>query len=157
MLELIGLADFIEGPGDVAAAVVSEQTFDVDPLSAVPTQGPLEEPCGGLSPLVGQDLDVAEAAVVIDADVDELPAASVVSASAVSGDPMSNFAESPEFFGVEVQEFTRTVSLVANDLGLRVEMSESFQAQPFEHSGDRGTRHRQANGDPSRGEALTTS
>jgi hypothetical protein len=64
----------------VGGAVVGEDAFDVDAVAAVVGDGALEEADRGGGFLVCEDLGVGEAAVVVDGDVDVLPADRAASA-----------------------------------------------------------------------------
>jgi hypothetical protein len=59
---------------DVRAAVVGEHALDLDAVAGKEGEGAAEEPDRGGCLFVGEDLGVGEAAVVVDGDVDELPA-----------------------------------------------------------------------------------
>ena len=58
----------------VAGAVVGEQLLDFDPVAAVEGDGAAQEAGSGGCLLVVEDLGVGEAAVVVDGDMNELPA-----------------------------------------------------------------------------------
>jgi len=60
--------------GSVAAAVVGEQPLDGDAVPLVEGDGSTEEADDRGRALVGEDFGIGEAAVVVDADVDVLPA-----------------------------------------------------------------------------------
>jgi hypothetical protein len=120
MPDLVLLAGLSEDTGDVAAAVVGHDALDLDALTTVPAESATKEGDGCLRPFVGQELDVGQAAVIIDADVGELPASAIRAAAPVAGDAVSNPPEAPEFLGVEVEELARTVSLVSDHRGLRL-------------------------------------
>ena len=68
-------------PGFVAAAVVGEDTLGLDAAAAVPAMRSSEKGRRGRGGLVRQDFDIGQSAVVIDADVDELPAPTPVAAT----------------------------------------------------------------------------
>ena len=60
--------------GDVGAAVVGEDAFDLDAVAGEEGECALEEADRGGGFFVGEDFGVGETAVVVDGDVDELPA-----------------------------------------------------------------------------------
>ena len=63
---------------EVAGAVVGEEPLDLDAVAPVEGDCAAEEADGGGGLLVGEDFGVGEAAVVVDRDVDVLPAAGAV-------------------------------------------------------------------------------
>jgi hypothetical protein len=69
----------------VAAAVVGEDPLDRDLVPRVEAPRPAEEAGRRLRRLVGQLLDVGEPAVVVDRDVDAVPADALVPARPVAG------------------------------------------------------------------------
>src|SRR5665213_3378038 len=60
--------------GAVWGAVVGDEPFDCDPVTAVKGDGAAEESDRGRRLLVAEHFGVSEAAVVVDGDVDVLPA-----------------------------------------------------------------------------------
>jgi hypothetical protein len=141
---------------DVAAAVVGEDAFGLDAPASKPADRPVEEARSRLGGLVGQDLDVGQAAVVIDADVDKLPPAPPMPASAVACDPMAHATKAPEFLGVQVQQLAGSFALVADHRGLGLQARQTLEAPALEHGGDGGTRHAHAGRDLGAGESLTS-
>lgn len=63
-------------PRAVGGTVVAQHPLDRDPVRDEERNRPAQEADGGLAALVGKDLGVGEAGVVVDRDVDELPACS---------------------------------------------------------------------------------
>jgi hypothetical protein len=60
---------------------------------------------------VSQDLGVSQAGGIVDGDVDELPADTSGPPSAVACDAMADELDAAQFFDVNVDEFSGTVSL----------------------------------------------
>jgi len=148
------LAGRIKDVRDVTTSVVRQEALCTDPLAPVPAKSSPEEGGGCHGSLVGQDLDIGEPAVVVDADVNELPTASAVSSLTVSRDAMSNPPESPEFLGVEMEQLARPIPFIANHLWLRIKARQPFQLQALEHRGHGGAGHGQAHRDPGGGQTL---
>jgi hypothetical protein len=96
----------------VTGAVIAEDSLDDDPVAAVEGDCSLEEAGGGACPLVCEDFGVGEAAVVVDRDVDVLPAelalepplVAAALAGAVSADPVPDPRDPAELFDVDVEE-----------------------------------------------------
>jgi hypothetical protein len=89
--------------------------------------------------------------VVVDADVDELPADSSLMGPAIPMDTMANAADPPEFLDVEVEEISRTLALVADDRRLGDQLGEPLESTALEDRRHRGSRHPQATSDLDRG------
>src|SRR5512135_707905 len=113
--------------GAVAGAVVGQDSFDLDAVSTVVGGRPEEEANGGCGFLVGEDFGVGEAAVVVDGDVDVLPADAlmafagfvgvggvVVLLSAIAPALACSSLDPAELLDVEVDELARSGVLVAD-------------------------------------------
>jgi len=59
---------------DVGAAVVGHHPPDDDAVGIEERERPVEEPCRGPAALVGQLLHVGQSGVIVDGDVDDVPA-----------------------------------------------------------------------------------
>ena len=95
--------------GAVAGAVVGEDPLDLDAVSVVVGDGATEEAGSGRGFLVGEDLGVGEAAVVVDGDVDVLPAlvvaaAVVAAAGDAAGDAVAGPGDPAELLDVDMDE-----------------------------------------------------
>jgi hypothetical protein len=103
----------------VAGAVIGEHPFDADPVASEEGDRPVQEAGRGRAFLVGEHFDVGEAAVVVDGDLDVLPAdraadlAVAVGEGAVgvpgaAADAPTGAADDPaELLHVEVDELAR--------------------------------------------------
>jgi hypothetical protein len=108
----------------IGAAVVGHDALDADAVAGEEVDRPPEEAGRRDCLLVDQHLGVGEAAVVVDRDVDELPAG-VADAAAiggvgvgglaapVAGDAMAGAQDSAELLDVDVDELARAPALVA--------------------------------------------
>ena len=113
----------------VAAAVVGQDPLDRDPVARVEAPGALEEGGRRRRRLVGQLLGVGQPAVVVDREVDPVPADAAVPVALTAGDPMTAARSDPaEHLGVEVDEFARPLALVADDWWPGLEPVEPAQA-----------------------------
>ena len=70
----------------VAAAVVGKEALDIDAVAAVKRDRALQKRDRGRCFLIAEDFGVGEAAVVVDADVDELPADGVAALAGCVGE-----------------------------------------------------------------------
>src|SRR5256712_3156860 len=74
MRQMEGATGRAKAPRQVGRAVVGEHAPDARPARPKPREGAAHKAAHRLRPLVGQQLDVRHARVVIDGDVHELPA-----------------------------------------------------------------------------------
>ena len=104
MFEAESLTGVFEGEGFVAGSVVGHDPLDGDAEAFVVGDGGLEEGDGADGFLVGQDLGEGDPGVVVDGDMDELPAlvAAASLAGSVARDAMADLFETTEFFDVDV-------------------------------------------------------
>ena len=100
------LASIAKGESFVAAAVVGHDAGDGDAEALIMSHSRLEKGNGAIGLLVGLDLGEGDAGMIVDADVDKLPAdaAAVALASAIAGDAVADTLETPELFDVDVKE-----------------------------------------------------
>jgi hypothetical protein len=94
---------------DVGGAIVGEDSFDGDAVAAIEGDRATEEADCGRCFLVAKDLGVGEAAVVVDRDVDVLPAflALVASVVAAAGHSVSGAVDPAELLHVDVDQLAR--------------------------------------------------
>ena len=114
--------------GAVAAAVVGEHPLDLDAVALVEGDGAVEEAGDGGCLLVVEHLGVGETAVVVDGDVDVLPADSVadvagpvgvfgvvVLSAAAAHPPAGAALDAAELLDVDVEQLARSGAFVADD------------------------------------------
>src|SRR6266566_2661152 len=99
----------------VAVAVVAEDAFDGDAAVAVPAEGAAEEGDAIGGALARQQLCVGQARVVIDREVQVLPAGVTVAREPVAMDALADRPETAELLDVDVNELARPLALVADD------------------------------------------
>jgi hypothetical protein len=104
-----------EAEGFVTTAVVGHHAGDGDAEAFIVSHGRLEEGNCTIGLLVGLDLGEREAGVIVDADVDELPAdaATVALAGPITGDPMTNFVETTQLSNVDVDDLAGMLAFIA--------------------------------------------
>jgi len=117
-------ARFLEEPRAIAVAIVGEQLLRSNAPLSEPTNRSAKEGGRVDLALVGQDLHVGQAAVVVDADVSELPAGARTGPSPIAVDAVADAAESAELLGVEVQQLSGPLTLVAAHRRLGLEGAE---------------------------------
>ena len=125
MAQLIAPACGSEVMAFVGWPVIGHDALDGDAVSGEESQRALEESDGVGFALVGQDLGVSETGGVIDGDVERLPAGAAPVALACA---MADAIDASEFLGVDVDEFTRPLALVADGLGAFIESLEAAEA-----------------------------
>jgi hypothetical protein len=105
-----------EVAGAVAAAVVAEDALDRYAAASEVSGGASEEAGRRRCLLVWEQLDIDDAAVVVDADVQVLVAgAGLEASSAAAEDAVAWPVEASELLDVEVHELARPLMLVAVD------------------------------------------
>src|SRR5271156_4097694 len=155
------LAQPAEGEGPVAGAVVGHDALDLDSEAIVVGESGLEEAGGASLLLVGHDLGEGDAGVVVDGDMDELPAEPfapcppVALPSAVAGDAMTDSIDSTELFDVEVDHLARMFTLIPAHRLRRLQGRELVEPEPPQDAADSGGRHPDLRCDLLAGAALT--
>src|SRR5580700_4270804 len=144
VLEAEPLAQPAEGEGLVAGAVVGHDALDFDAEAFVVGERRFEEGGGAALPLIGHDLGEGDAGVVVDGDMDELPAEPfapcppVALPSAVAGDAMADAIDPAELFDVEVDHLARMFTLIAAYRRRRLQGRESVEPEPPQDATDSG-------------------
>ena len=100
-----------------------------------------EEVCDTVAGLVGMDLGEADAGVVVDADMHEIPAGPGRALAAVPGDAGAGLLETRQFLDVQVQQLAGALPLVAVDRRGRFEGIKPVKPCPAQDSADGGGRH----------------
>ncbi len=157
---LDGPQGLVEEGSPVAKGVVGEHPLDHDALGGEPGLGPAPE--GGCRPslLVGQDLGVGQARVVVDGGVQvgvPDPDPSVFAGALASVDPMATPGwDLAQFLHVDVDQLTRAFPLVAADptTGGPVEVLQAGALVANQDPVDGGGGDLEAEGDPVRASLL---
>jgi hypothetical protein len=98
-----------EVPTPVGVAVVGEHALDRDAVGGKEGQRPMEEVDGGDRLLVVQLFGVRESAVVVDRDMNTIPAQAAPQVTRSAMDPVTTTVGDPaELLGVEMHEFARS-------------------------------------------------
>lgn len=107
-------AGFAEGGGAMAAAVVGHDPLHGDAARAIVHDDRFEEVGGSMSALRRPDRGVAEARVIVDADAQAFLASAANVAAQISGDAMAWSLNADKFLGVEVEQLSGPLLLVAH-------------------------------------------
>lgn len=102
---LPAFAEPAEDSRAISTAVVRQQASGLNAPGREPVQRPFQKVGGGLPPLVGKDLDVSDARVIVDADMDKLPADATDVGRAIAVDAVTDPSDTPQFLGVDVKKF----------------------------------------------------
>src|SRR5215207_3730663 len=104
------------GKGAIAVAVVGEDALDDDTSLCVPTDGPAQEGDAVGRALAREQLRVGEARVVVDCQVQVLPAGVTTAVADVGAeDTLADRPEAAQALDVDVHELARPLPLVADD------------------------------------------
>jgi len=109
-----GVAETADGAGAIGRAVVGEQAAGPDSSSCEEAESTIQEGFGGVLALVGEDFDVGEAGVIIDAGVDELPADAAYVFGSIAVDAMADPADACQLLSIDVQQVARSRVLIAS-------------------------------------------
>ncbi len=136
--------------GAVAGAVVGHDALHVDAMLGEPGDRSFQERDAGGAFLVGEDLDVGEAAGVVDRDVDVLPAGLVGApvALAAAGDSMTGTFEPAELLDVDVDQLAGVAAAVPVRWFRWLEPRQPVQPEAAQHRAHRRRRHVQLGRDP---------
>src|SRR6516165_2751188 len=127
--------------GFVTGAIVGHDALDLDAKARVIGHRALQEGDRATRLLVGHDLAEADARVVVDREVDELPAGVLVpTALSNAGDPVAGTLEAAELFDVDVDQLARPLAFITANRSLRLERAQPVEAQSLENATDRGGR-----------------
>ncbi|NYI03534.1 hypothetical protein FHU37_000477 [Allostreptomyces psammosilenae] len=150
-----GGQDVAPAGGGVAGSVVGQDAFDGDSVSVEERAGADPEQGGGGGGLVGQDLAVGEAGVVVDGAVEVAVADAVAFGGLAAVDaPAASVGDVAEFLDVDVDEFAGAGAFVAADdpSGGAVHPGQAVHSVPGEDPVHGGGGHAHQWADPRRAE-----
>src|SRR5439155_26355780 len=105
--------------GDVARAVVGHDAGDFDAVAGVPRDQAFKEGGSGRRSLVSQDFGISQTGGIVDSDMNDLPANSPGAQPSVACDAVADDFNAGQLLGIDMDELSRMVSLVAADGFLR--------------------------------------
>ncbi len=106
-------AGLCPGVRAVTVAVVGEHALDRDPTLPVPGRRSTQEGDAVGGTLTREQLRIGEPGVIVDRQVQVLPAGVATAGQPVTVDALADRPEATQPLDVDVQELTRTLSLVA--------------------------------------------
>src|SRR5690606_24103338 len=117
MLEAEIAAGFRKGLGDVARTVIGHDAADGDAEAGIVGYRRRKEGDRTFLAFIGQDLAEGDARMIVDGDVDELPAdASAIGlAGAITGDAVTDPLKSSELLDIDMDHLAGTIAFVAAD------------------------------------------
>jgi hypothetical protein len=136
-----------EAARDVARPIVGQDPPHAHPAGAKPAQGPAEKGTHRHPAFIGEQLHVRHARVVVDGDVEHLPADAPGAVGPVAGHAMAQAANPREFLGVQVHQVARGGVLVSPSHGRRGQPRPPRHAHAAQPAGDGGRTHPHRRGD----------
>src|SRR5688500_18536606 len=136
-----------EAVGAIAGAVVCEQRADRNSLQFEPAASTFHKGRAARPLFIGQDLGVSDLGVVVNRDVNKLPAGSIALPEAASRDSMAGTVEAGELLRVEVQKLSCLPTLVTIGRTGRLQARLRSQAVARQHRADSGPSHTKRLGD----------
>src|SRR4051812_17842878 len=135
-------ARLAEGEGFVAGAVIGHDADDGDAEAFIVSHSRLEEGNGTIGLLVGLDFGEGDTGMIVDADVDELPAdaAAVALAGAIASDAVADSVETTELFDIDVDHLAGRGALIAAHRLGRLQVAYPVQPQSLQDAADGGRR-----------------
>ena len=124
--------------GAVAGAVVGEQAANGDAVLGIEGDGGVQESDGGLALLVGQHAGEGEAGVIVDGDVQSLPAGELRAAAATAIATNGDLLIAGHALDVEMQQIAGSGMLVAHDGWSGMQMAPAVQLSPPQDAADGG-------------------
>jgi hypothetical protein len=127
-----------KGKGLIATAVVGHDASDGNAEAFVICHCGFEKRNSAAGLLIGQDLGEGNAGMVVNADVDELPAdaTAVALAGPIPGDPMADLVEAAKLLDIDVDHVAGVLSLVATHRLGRFQIAHPVQSQTPQDAAD---------------------
>jgi hypothetical protein len=114
VFDAVPLASSRKGMGVVAGAVIGEHLGDLDAVEGIKGEGLLQSGDGAGDLFVGMDAGEAQAAMIVNGDVQRLDTGAFAAVGPVAGATNAGTHEAAEFLDVQVDQFTRLLALVAD-------------------------------------------
>ena len=125
--------------GAIAGTVIGEHAGDGDAEAGIVIDGSLQEGGSRGSFLVGQDLREGDAGVVVDSDMNVLPAGAMDAAAAVAGDATTDGLETSDLLDIEVEQIAGSGMFVAHDGRSRFQIANAAEVESAQDAADGGT------------------
>ena len=134
--------------------VVGEHGLEANAQPGVPVQRGAQAGDDRVARLVRIDTGEGDAAMVVDGDVDVLPASSRDRVATVAGNPMRGPNDASQLLDVQMQQVAGRVVLVALDDRRWLQMADAVELQTPEDAAHRGAAQARVLRDPIAGPAL---
>ena len=135
--------DGLKGVREVGLVVIRQHAFRPHPVPSEPAHAPAQEPSGAGPFAGGQDFDVRHPTVVVDADVDILPAQAPHLARPIPVDAVPHPTNAGQALHIEVQQFARPLPFIPSDRGRRDQPGQPIETGPCQHRSHRRPGHLQ--------------
>ena len=122
----------------IAGAVVGEQAADGDAVLGIEGDGGAQEGDGGFALLVGQHAGEGKTGVIVDGDVQSLPAGELRSSAAAAVATNGDLLIAGHALDVEVEQIARSGMLVAHDRRSGMEMAPAVEVSALQNAADGG-------------------
>ena len=124
--------------GAIAAAVIGEQSADDDAVASEEVNRLPEEGDGGVSLLIGEDASEGQARVIIDSDVQGLPARMFMLTTAAAITAPRDLLEAGHALDVEMEEIARKGMLIAHHRRPRMQIAPAAETSAAQNAADGG-------------------
>ena len=131
-------ASSAEVAGAIAGAVVGEQSANGDAVLGVEGDSGAQEGDGGFALLVGQHAGEGEAGVIVDGDVQSLPAGELGAAAAAAIATNGNLLIAGHALDVEMEQIAGSGMLVAHDGRSGMQVAPAVEMSPLQNAADGG-------------------
>src|ERR1700730_8594063 len=143
MTDLELCAGVSEGMRDVRRPIVGHDALDAYAAALEVGDGRFEEGGRGITAFIGSDAGERQAGVVVDGDVDVLPAGLAKGTAVIARDAMPYARDSAEFFRIKMQQLTGTLTLIATNRWAGLELAPTRQMGPTQDARDACSRDTQ--------------
>ncbi len=124
--------------GAIAGAIVGEQAANEDAVLGVEGDGGVQESDGGFALLVGQHAGEGEAGVIVDGDVQSLPAGELRTAAPTTVAPNGDLLVAGHALDIEMQQIAGSGMLVAYHGRSGMQMTPAVQLSALQDTTDGG-------------------
>ena len=138
----------------IAGSVVGEHAANGDAETSVISNGGAQKGYGGGGAFVGMQLTESNAGMVIDGDVQHLPADTAGFIARIAGKAMARLGDTGQFLGVEMEQVAGMRMLVADDGDDGIEITRATEAVAAQDAADGSTAEAGGLGDAHASPAL---
>src|SRR5215470_10006871 len=134
--DVVVLAEAAEELGFIARAVVGEEAANANAETGEEGKGSMQKSSSGGAFLVGVDSRKSQAGMIINGDMNILPAPALGWMTAITMQAMTDVAETSQFLDVEVEQVSRQGIFIALDRGRGLKQSQTVQSQATQDATD---------------------